>query len=146
VVAAGVLVLVGAAALVAYELGSDVDWSDALLALPMVAVLLFVGVIAAGLAIQARRGVLGMLATLLALAGYFLLVSTIMAALLGSAFGEYPRAPSCTAATCAWGAARGWTGAWAGAALLTLCWLVGRLTRRPRPERLAQAAGTPGLG
>ncbi|GAA4830132.1 hypothetical protein GCM10023221_02070 [Luteimicrobium xylanilyticum] len=137
VVAAGVGVLVGAAALVAYELGAGVDWSDALLALPMISVLLFVGVIAAGLAVQARRGVLGMLAAFLALAGNFVLVSTIMSALMGSVFGEYPGAPSCTAATCAWGAARGWGGIWTGVALLALCWLVGRLTRRARPDHEA---------
>jgi len=132
--AAGVVVLAAAAALAVVELRADLDWTDVLMVLPMITVLGLVAVVAAGVMIQARWSVLGALCALLGLAGYFVLTSTVMSALLGSVFGEYPRAPDCTAASCAWGAARGWTGGWLGVALVVLAWLVGRLTLRTRHE------------
>ncbi|GMA22520.1 hypothetical protein GCM10025864_02790 [Luteimicrobium album] len=140
-VLAGVVVLAGAVALAAYELRADPDWTDVLMVLPMITVLVFAALFAGLVISRARWGVVGALSTGLGLAGYFVLVSTIMSALLGSVFGEYPRAPSCTAATCAWGYSRGWTGAWVGLALLALCSLVGRLTRRRgrvRPARVSR--------
>ncbi|HWK91514.1 MAG TPA: pentapeptide repeat-containing protein [Luteimicrobium sp.] len=147
-VLAGLLVLAAAVGLAAAELRADLDWSDVLMVLPMITVLGFLALIAGGVMLQARWGVLGAVAAALGLAGYAVLTATIMSALLGSVFGEYPRAPSCTAATCAWGSARGWTGVAVGVALLVLCWLVGLLTQRfhrTHPARPAHvAAGTAG--
>ncbi|MFC8734222.1 pentapeptide repeat-containing protein [Luteimicrobium sp. NPDC057192] len=145
-VLAGVLVLAAAVGLVVAELRADLDWSDVLMVLPMITVLGFLALIAGAVMLQARWGVLGAVSALLGLAGYFVLTSAIMSALLGSVFGEYPRAPGCTAATCAWGYGRGWTGAAVGVALLAVCWFVGLLTRRlrrARPARPAAATGEP---
>jgi uncharacterized protein YjbI with pentapeptide repeats len=128
--AAAWLVLAVLAALTALEAVAASGWQptiDSLFILPFLTPVIFLAIFVARLVRRPRNGWPTALIGLIALLGFYLLVTAGLAVVAGDLFGIVPFADTCSSLTCGYGVARGGLGIILGIVLIVIAAVLSRL-------------------